>query len=115
MIIPHKEDLATNSKLPGMLTEDMKAIEQGYSQLEKDLQAEEDARRNADNQEAEARSEADSAESQSRQTEDNNLQSQVDALRGRLDTAEKNIGDLQTKQKADEEQIAKLNEIIFGT
>lgn len=25
--IPHKEDLATNSKLPGMLTADMKAIE----------------------------------------------------------------------------------------
>lgn len=26
--LPHVEDLATNSKLPGRLTEDMKAIEQ---------------------------------------------------------------------------------------
>lgn len=115
MIIPHKEDLATNSKLPGMLTEDMKAIEQEYTQLEKDLQAEEDARQNADNQEAEARSEADSAEQQSRQAEDNNLQSQVNILRGRLDTAESNISNLQTRMETAEEQIKKLNEIIFGT
>lgn len=104
MIIPHKEDLATNSKLPGMLTEDMKAIEQACNQLEIDLQEEEDARRNAD-----------SAEQQSRQAEDNKLQSQVDTLRSRLDTAEKNISDLQTWQKVAMEQITKLNEIIFGT
>lgn len=104
MIIPHKEDLATNSKLPGMLTEDMKAIEQACNQLEIDLQEEEDARRNAD-----------SAEQQSRQAEDNKLQSQVDTLRSRLDTADKNISDLQTWQKVAMEQIAKLNEIIFGT
>lgn len=68
------------------------------------LQEEEDARRNAD-----------SREIQARQAEDNNLQSQVDALRSRLDTAEKNISDLQTWQKVAMEQIAKLNEIIFGT
>lgn len=68
------------------------------------LQEEEGARRNAD-----------SRESQSRQAEDSKLQSQVDALRGRLDTAEKNIGDLQAWQKTAMEQIAKLNEIIFGT
>lgn len=67
------------------------------------LQEEEGARRNAD-----------SRESQSRQAEDSKLQSQVDALRGRLDTAEKNIGDLQAKQKADEEQIAKIYEAVFG-
>lgn len=68
------------------------------------LQEEEDARRNAD-----------SREIQARQAEDNNLQSQVDALRRRLDTDEKNIGDLQAWQKVAMEQIAKLNEIIFGT
>ena len=68
------------------------------------LQEEEDARRNAD-----------SRESQSRQAEDNNLQSQVNALRKRLDTDEKNISDLQAWQKVATEQIAKLNEIIFGT
>ena len=31
--LPHAEDLATNSKLPGQLTEDMKAIEQAVNDL----------------------------------------------------------------------------------
>lgn len=33
--LPHVEDLATNSKLPGQLTEDMKAIEQEDTDLRK--------------------------------------------------------------------------------
>lgn len=67
------------------------------------LQEEEDARRNAD-----------SREIQARQAEDNNLQSQVDALRRRLDTDEKNIADLQTRMKTAEEQIKQLNETVYG-
>lgn len=67
------------------------------------LQEEEDARRNAD-----------SREIQARQAEDNNLQSQVDALRRRLDTDEKNIADLQTRMKTAEDHIKKLDDIIFG-
>lgn len=66
------------------------------------LQEEEDARRNAD-----------SREIQARQAEDNNLQSQVDALRRRLDTDEKNIADLQTRMKTAEEQIKQLNETVY--
>lgn len=31
--LPHVEDLATNSKLPGQLTEDFKAIEQELTNL----------------------------------------------------------------------------------
>lgn len=31
--LPHVEDLATNSKLPGQLTEDFKAIEQELANL----------------------------------------------------------------------------------
>ena len=31
--LPHVEDLATNSKLPGQLTEDMKAIERAVNDL----------------------------------------------------------------------------------
>lgn len=31
--LPHVEDLTTNSKLPGQLTEDMKAIEQAVNDL----------------------------------------------------------------------------------
>lgn len=33
--LPHVEDLATNSKLPGQLTEDMKAIEQEDTDIKK--------------------------------------------------------------------------------
>ena len=33
--LPHVEDLTTNSKLPGQLTEDMKAIEQEDADLRK--------------------------------------------------------------------------------
>lgn len=92
MEIPHKDDLATNSKLPGMLTEDFKAIEQEESQLRNDLNDETDARINGDGK----------------------LQSQIDAIIQRLDTNEKNIADLQTRMKTAEEHIKKLNEIIFG-
>ena len=52
MEIPHKDDLATNSKLPGMLTEDFKAIEQEESQLRNDLNDETDERKSADSDES---------------------------------------------------------------
>lgn len=90
--IPHKDDLATNSKLPGMLTEDFKAIEQEESQLRDDLNDETDARINGDGK----------------------LQSQIDAIIQRLDTNEKNIADLQTRMKIAEDHIKKLDDIIFG-
>lgn len=102
--IPHKDDLATNSKLPGMLTEDFKAIEQEESQLRNDLNDETDARIDGDSDERNARINA-----------DNRLQSQIDAIIQRLDTNEKSIADLQTRMKTAEEQIKKLNEVIFGT
>ena len=104
MEIPHKDDLATNSKLPGMLTEDFKAIEQEESQLRNDLNDETDARIDGDSDERNARINA-----------DNRLQSQIDAIIQRLDTNEKSIADLQTRMKTAEEQIKKLNEVIFGT
>ena len=50
--LPHVEDLATNSKLPGQLTEDMKAIEQALSDevidRKKGDDAEKAARQSAD-------------------------------------------------------------------
>lgn len=92
MEIPHKDDLATNSKLPGMLTEDFKAIEQEESQLRDDLNDETDARINGDGK----------------------LQSQIDAIIQRLDTNEKSIADLQTRMKTAEDHIKKLDDIIFG-
>lgn len=92
MEIPHKDDLATNSKLPGMLTEDFKAIEQEESQLRDDLNDETNARINGDGK----------------------LQSQIDAIIQRLDTNEKSIADLQTRMKTAEDHIKKLDDIIFG-
>lgn len=35
--LPHVEDLATNSKLPGQLTEDMKAIERAVNDLQREI------------------------------------------------------------------------------
>lgn len=92
MEIPHKDDLATNSKLPGMLTENFKSIEQEESQLRNDLNDETDARINGDGK----------------------LQSQIDAIIQRLDTNEKSIADLQTRMKTAEDHIKKLDDIIFG-
>lgn len=103
MIIPHKEDLATNSKLPGMLTEDFKAIEQEESQLRNDLNDETDARKSADSDERNARING-----------DGELQSQIDAIIQRLDKNEKNIADLQTRMKTAEERTDRLEKIIFG-
>lgn len=114
MIIPHKEDLATNSKLPGMLTEDFKAIEQEESQLRNDLNDETDERKSADIDERNARIEADSDERNARINADNRLQSQIDAIIQRLDTNEKSIADLQTRMKTAEDHIKKLDDIIFG-
>ena len=54
-------------------------------------------------------------EIQDRQAADVNLQGQINALRTRLSTAEGNITDLQKRTVSLEEQVAKLNRIIFGT
>lgn len=76
--IPHKDDLATNSKLPGQLTENFKAIENNFAKIESAL-------------------------------------NDIKALGTRLTTAENNIIDLQTRTSSLEDQVKKLNEIIFGT
>lgn len=85
------------------LIENFKLIEHECSQLESDLSNETSARINADNNE---RSE--------RINQDANLQNQINKLSGRMDQAESNISNLQTRMSTAEEQIKKLNEIIFG-
>lgn len=112
--IPHKDDLATNSKLPGMLTEDFKAIEQEESQLRDDLNDEANARINGDINERNSRINADNIEHDARIEADGRLQSQIDAIVQRLDKNEKNIADLQTRMKTAEEQIKQLNETVYG-
>lgn len=46
--------------------------------------------------------------------EQEELQSQIDAIIQRLDKNEKNIADLQTRMKIAEDHIKKLDDIIFG-
>lgn len=40
--LPHVEDLTTNAKLPGQLTEDFRAIEQEDLELRKDMKSNHD-------------------------------------------------------------------------
>lgn len=56
-----------------------------------------------------------SAEAQTRAEADKELDGKINALRTRLSTAEGNINDLQKRAASLEEQVKKLNEIIFGT
>lgn len=135
--IPHKDDLATNSKLPGQLTENFKALEQedhdDDAKLDQEIQDRKDAdakeaeeRKAADIEEAEDREDADAeersdriaadnAEAGTRSGADSDLQRQIDSLNTRLTTAESNIIDLQTRTSSLENQVKKLNDIIFGT
>lgn len=55
-----------------------------------------------------------SAEAQKRVEADKELDGKINALRTRLSTAEGNINDLQKRAASLEEQVAKLNRIIFG-
>lgn len=91
--LPHVEDLTTNSKLTGQLTENFKALEHedhdDDSRLDQEIQ---------DRKDTNAR-----------------LQHQIDSLNTRLTTAEGNIIDLQTRTSSLEQQVKKLNDIIFGT
>lgn len=56
-----------------------------------------------------------STEAQTREEADKELDGKINALRTRLSTAEGNINDLQKRTASLEEQVKKLNEIIFGT
>lgn len=72
-------------------------------------------RKKDDAQEKSDRIAADNAEAGTRSGADSDLQRQIDSLRTRLTTAERNIVDLQTRTSSLEDQVKKLNEIIFGT
>lgn len=77
---------------------------------------EEDARLHSRiNQEIADREAADKAEEEAREAADQFLQGQISDLRVRLTTAEGNINNLQARTASLEEQVKKLNEIIFGT
>lgn len=94
--LPHTKDLATNSKLPGYIAANNLAAEEEDKKDDKALEQEVQDRKDADKREAIDR------------------QGQINALRTRLSTAEGNITDLQKRTASLEEQVKKINGILFG-
>ena len=84
--LPHVEDLTTNSKLPGQLTEDFKAIEQALSDEVAD-----------------------------RKKGDGNLQGQIDKLQERCQKLEEQVNRLQKDNDDHEERLKKIEQLLFGS
>ena len=78
--LPHVEDLATNSKLPGQLTENFKAIEQEDKNDDQALSDEVTDRKKGDDAEKAARQSADDAKKAARQSADDDLEKRIKKL-----------------------------------
>ena len=78
--LPHVEDLATNSKFPGQLTENFKAIEQEDKDDDQALSDEVTDRKKGDDAEKAARQSADDAEKAARQSADDDLEKRIKKL-----------------------------------
>lgn len=91
--LPHVEDLTTNSKLPGQLTEDFKAIEQEDKEDDQAL----------------------SDEVADRKKGDGNLQGQIDKLQERCQKLEDQVHQLQKDNDDHEERLKKIERLLFGS
>ena len=91
--LPHVEDLATNSKLPGQLTEDMKAIEQEDKDDDQAL----------------------SDEVEDRKKGDGNLQKQIDNLQERCQKLEDEKATHDEVEQAKEAWKKKIEHVALGT
>ena len=91
--LPHVEDLTTNSKLPGQLTEDMKAIEQEDQRDDKAL--------------------ADEAEV--RKGEDNKINQRIDEVNNRISTLEQTSATHDEVKQASQEWNNRASHIARGT
>lgn len=90
--LPHVEDLDANSKLPGQLTEDMKAIEQEDKDDDQAL----------------------SDEVTDRKKGDGNLQGQISKLQERCQKLEDQVHQLQKDNGNHEERLKKIEQLLFG-
>ena len=91
--LPHVEDLTTNSKLPGQLTEDMKAIEQEDQRDDKAL--------------------ADEAEV--RKGEDNKINQRIDEVNNRISTLEQTSATHDEVKQVSQEWHDRTSHIARGT
>ena len=91
--LPHVEDLATNSKLPGQLTENFKAIEQEDKNDDQAL----------------------SDEVADRKKGDGNLQGQIDKLQERCQKLEEQVNRLQKDNDDHEERLKMIERLLFGS
>ena len=91
--LPHVEDLATNSKLPGQLTENFKAIEQEDKDDDQAL----------------------SDEVTDRKKGDGNLQGQIDDLQERCQKLEDQVKQLQKDDDDHEERLKRIERLLFGS
>ena len=95
--LPHVEDLTTNSKLPGQLTEDMKAIEQEDKNDDQALSDEVTDRKKGDDAEKAARQDAD------------------DGLEKRIKKLEDNSATHDEVEQAKEAWKKKIEHVALGT
>ena len=91
--LPHVENLTTNSKLPGQLTEDFKAIEQEDKNDDQAL----------------------SDEVTDRKKGDGNLQGQIDDLQERCQNLEDQVKQLQKDDDDHEERLKRIERLLFGS
>lgn len=109
--LPHVEDLATNSKLPGQLTEDMKAIEQEDKNDDQALSDEVIDRKKGDEG---LQGEIDSEE-QDRKSEDDKLNGRIDDTNTRLDNLDKQKATHDEVKAAKDEWKNKIEHVALGT
>ena len=90
--LPHVEDLTTNSKLPGQLTENFKAIEQAANDLQGEIDSEE----------------------QDRKSEENKLNGRIDATNTRIDNLDKQKATHDDLQAVQSELQQRINHLYAG-
>lgn len=95
--LPHVEDLATNSKLPGQLTENFKAIEQEDKDDDQAL-----------SDEVTDRKKGDDAEKAARQSADDDFEKRIKKLEGQVHQLQKGNDD-------HEERLKKIERLLFGS
>ena len=108
--LPHVEDLTTNSKLPGQLTEDFKAIEQEDKNDDQALSDEVIDRKKGDEG---LQGEIDSEE-QDRKSEDDKLNGRIDDTNTRLDQFEQEKATHDDLQAVRSELQQRINHLYAG-